>query len=215
VTLYASGPTGDAIAAAAHAEQLHTVESRTPGGPPPGSWFTMASSAAYPAIAAGIRCCTPQQGDGHEPFCPVYGYPPPPNPHYFCSSADDRPCPTGEHVNPHPANVPGLADGAYVRFMQSIAATVALDSAIATWEDIATFAAAADARIIATPDGYWFCRAAYDTTGPADGEYRVRMDPSPCRSWDTARLDSACPTDRPVGELVMWLATHWGCTDAT
>lgn len=26
-----------------------------------------------------------------------------PNPHYHCSSAGEQPCPTGEHVNPHPS----------------------------------------------------------------------------------------------------------------
>ena len=26
------------------------------------------------------------------------------NPHYYCDSPDDRPCPTGQHLNPHPGD---------------------------------------------------------------------------------------------------------------
>lgn len=72
------------------------------------------------------------------------------------------------------------------------------------WADLAGWAYAADQRVVMSPDGYLWCRGAYE--GHDQG----------CKYYSNAKLQADTddiPDPTPVRSLVVWLARHWGCTD--
>lgn len=148
-------------------------------------------------IAAAVRCCTPQADGAHEPYCPVYGYPPP-------VTRDANPVTSDRGAPPGMAELFDAAERAdrADRAAESLApwpSRFAGESGV-SWEDLASFALVADPRVVMAPDGSLYCRTAYENVG---GDQ--------CRDWHTARLDSLMPTAEPIRELLIWLAKHWGC----
>jgi hypothetical protein len=177
--------------------------------PPPAPIGTMATvhAPALAAIAAGVRCCIPPDADtDHTPLCPVYGFPPPSptTPAVSIEVAALNP------VYGFPPPVTAAA-GKCERCPEfgMCDACQELDWVVDAqdgddrppvqwpWGALATWGDAADERVTVTTDGYLWCKAGT----------------SACKYPTDARLQ---PVDNhtPVADLIVWLARHWGCTDA-
>lgn len=186
-------PVEELRAASPHADKLHNHKpndsalwfKNVPYVGPPVPVFTA------PPVAAGVRCCVPPDADTpHDPYCPVHGYPPPQ------AGAVTR----------------NLTEAARVAVGQSPVlpyGTPVPPNVGTSWEDLATWALAADQRIRATPDGYLWCRSWYvDEPG----------GPTLCLSPKTSRFQLQLENtneDPPaaVRQLVVWLAVHWRCSN--